>query len=41
MANARHGGENYIFALLTGYRDPPHGVQLGENMYISFSYNSS
>lgn len=38
MANARHGGENYIFALLTGYRDPPHGVQLGENMYYNIYF---
>ena len=23
---ARHDGQNYVFALLTGYRDPPAGV---------------
>jgi hypothetical protein len=23
---ARHNGQNYVFALLTGYRDPPAGV---------------
>lgn len=27
---ARHGKENYLFSLLTGYEDPPAGVQLGE-----------
>jgi len=32
IVRAREGGENYIFSLLTGYRDPPHGVKLGENM---------
>jgi len=32
IGKAREGGENYIFALLTGYRDVPHGVKLGENM---------
>jgi ubiquinol-cytochrome c reductase cytochrome c1 subunit len=25
---ARHNGQNYVFALLTGYRDPPAGVQV-------------
>lgn len=27
---ARHGGEDYIFSLLTGYTDPPAGVTLAE-----------
>jgi len=35
IVRAREGGENYIFALLTGYRDLPHGVILGENMYYN------
>jgi len=35
IVRARHGGESYIFALLTGYRDPPHGITLGENMYYN------
>uniref|UniRef100_A0A8C5PMD4 Cytochrome c1 n=1 Tax=Leptobrachium leishanense TaxID=445787 RepID=A0A8C5PMD4_9ANUR len=26
IVNARHGGEDYIFSLLTGYCDPPAGV---------------
>lgn len=30
IVNARHGGEDYIFALLTGYCDPPEGVEVGE-----------
>lgn len=35
MALARHGGEDYIFSLLTGYTDPPAGVELREGL----SYN--
>ena len=35
ITNARHGKEDYLFALLTGYVDPPAGVQLGEGQ----SYN--
>jgi ubiquinol-cytochrome c reductase cytochrome c1 subunit len=32
---ARHGGEDYVFALLTGYCDPPAGVQLREGQYYN------
>lgn len=32
---ARHGGEDYIFALLTGYCDPPAGVALQEGQYYN------
>ncbi|KAG5523211.1 hypothetical protein RHGRI_035133 [Rhododendron griersonianum] len=28
LALARHNGQNYVFALLIGYRDPPAGVSL-------------
>lgn len=28
MFQARHNGQNYVFALLTGYRDPPAGVSV-------------
>lgn len=38
MVRARHGNENYIFALLTGYRDPPHGIELSENMYYNIYF---
>jgi len=33
IARARFGGEDYIFSLLTGYRDPPAGLKLrpGQN----------
>lgn len=27
-SQARHNGQNYVYALLTGYRDPPAGVQV-------------
>lgn len=32
---ARHGYENYIFALLTGYQDPPAGVEIEEGLYFN------
>jgi len=31
----RHGGEDYIFALLTGYTDQPAGVALREGQYFN------
>jgi len=30
MALARHGGDDYIFALLTGYFEPPAGIKVDE-----------
>ncbi|KAL7306958.1 cytochrome c1, heme protein, mitochondrial [Trichogramma pretiosum] len=30
IVNARHGGEDYVFSLLTGYCDPPAGIVLRE-----------
>jgi ubiquinol-cytochrome c reductase cytochrome c1 subunit len=35
IAKARHGGENYIFALLTGYKDAPEGVTLREGLHYN------
>lgn len=35
MAKARHDGANYIFALLTGYRDAPYGVTIAEGQYYN------
>lgn len=35
ITSARHGGEDYIFSLLTGYVDPPGGVQLREGLYYN------
>lgn len=35
IVRARHGEEDYIFSLLTGYHDPPPGMELRDGM----SYN--
>jgi len=35
ITSARHGGENYIFSLLTGYCDPPAGVTIREGLYYN------
>jgi len=35
IAKARHGGENYLFSLLTGYRNPPFGVNLREGLHYN------
>ncbi|XP_005814204.1 cytochrome c1, heme protein, mitochondrial [Xiphophorus maculatus] len=35
IVNARHGGEDYIFSLLTGYCEPPAGVSLREGLYYN------
>ncbi|XP_069112192.1 cytochrome c1, heme protein, mitochondrial-like [Argopecten irradians] len=32
---AREGSEDYIFSLLTGYADPPAGLELGEGQYYN------
>ncbi|RHZ59529.1 hypothetical protein Glove_363g12 [Diversispora epigaea] len=32
MTKARHGGIDYIFSLLTGYMDPPAGVEIREGL---------
>lgn len=33
IVGARHNGPNYIFALLTGYREPPAGVVVSVKQY--------
>ncbi len=33
LVKARHGGEDYIFALLTGYDTPPAGETVRDGMY--------
>ncbi|XP_068450334.1 cytochrome c1, heme protein, mitochondrial [Clinocottus analis] len=35
IVNARHGGEDYVFSLLTGYCEPPAGVNLREGLYFN------
>jgi len=32
LIKAREGGPDYIYALLTGYSEPPAGVKMGEGM---------
>lgn len=33
IAKARHGGANYIYAILTGFEEPPHGKELLPGQY--------
>ncbi|HEY1096130.1 MAG TPA: cytochrome c1 [Alphaproteobacteria bacterium] len=35
IAKARHGGADYIHALLVGYEEPPKDFVLGKNMYYN------
>ena len=35
IIKARHGGPDYLFALLTGYVDPPEGKELQEGLYYN------
>uniref|UniRef100_A0A8C5D2W1 Cytochrome c1, heme protein, mitochondrial n=1 Tax=Gouania willdenowi TaxID=441366 RepID=A0A8C5D2W1_GOUWI len=35
IVNARHGGEDYVFSLLTGYCEPPAGVSVREGLYYN------
>jgi len=35
MAKARHGGQDYLFSLLTGYREPPAGVSLRQGLHYN------
>ena len=35
IIKARHGGADYIFALLTGYREPPAGVVIAEGQHFN------
>lgn len=35
IAKARHGGPNYLFALLTGYVEPPEGREIGAGLYYN------
>lgn len=35
VSKARHGEADYIFALLTGYRDSPHGMNLDDGLYFN------
>ncbi|KAG2423581.1 hypothetical protein HXX76_015220 [Chlamydomonas incerta] len=35
ISGGRHNGPNYIFALLTGYRDAPAGISIREGLYYN------
>jgi hypothetical protein len=35
ITKARHGNEDYVFALLTGYCDPPAGITLGPGQHYN------
>eukprot|EP00924_Labyrinthula_sp_SR-Ha-C_P013519 maker-scaffold_5-snap-gene-5.55-mRNA-1 protein AED:0.27 eAED:0.27 QI:145/1/1/1/1/1/3/75/291 len=35
MVKAREGREDYLFSLLTGYRDPPEGIALRDGLYYN------
>eukprot|EP00343_Euplotes_focardii_P006851 CAMPEP_0205821956 /NCGR_PEP_ID=MMETSP0206-20130828/10402_1 /ASSEMBLY_ACC=CAM_ASM_000279 /TAXON_ID=36767 /ORGANISM="Euplotes focardii, Strain TN1" /LENGTH=254 /DNA_ID=CAMNT_0053117845 /DNA_START=90 /DNA_END=854 /DNA_ORIENTATION=+ len=35
ICDARHGGPDYVMALLTGYREPPAGVTLREGLHYN------
>jgi ubiquinol-cytochrome c reductase cytochrome c1 subunit len=35
ITKARHDGQNYVYALLTGYREPPAGVEVREGLYYN------
>ncbi|KAK4477332.1 hypothetical protein RD792_016549 [Penstemon davidsonii] len=35
ITKARHNGQNYVFGLLTGYRDPPAGVSIREGLHYN------
>jgi ubiquinol-cytochrome c reductase cytochrome c1 subunit len=35
ITKAREGGPDYVYAILTGYKDPPQGVKLNPNMYYN------
>merc|ERR1711972_1153514 len=35
ITKARHDGQNYVFALLLGYRDPPEGITVRQGLYYN------
>jgi len=35
IINARHGHENYVYSILTGYYDPPAGIEPHEDQYFN------
>lgn len=41
ITKARTGGADYIYALLTGYHDAPHGVDLAEGTYYNSAFSGN
>jgi len=35
VSKARHGGEDYVFSILTGYIDPPFGIKIREGLHYN------
>ena len=35
ITKARHDGQNYVYSLLTGYREPPEGVNIREGLHYN------
>lgn len=35
ITKARHNGQNYVFSLLLGYREPPAGITVREGLYYN------
>ena len=35
ITKARHDGQNYVFSLLLGYREPPSGINIREGLYYN------
>ncbi|CAH3042442.1 unnamed protein product [Pocillopora meandrina] len=35
ITSARHGGEDYVFSILTGYTDPPAGAEVKDDLYYN------
>jgi cytochrome c1 len=38
IAKAREGGPDYIYALLTGYREPPSGFEVAQGMHYNAAF---
>ncbi len=38
IVNAREGGADYIYGVLTGYADPPAGMKMGDGMMYNKQY---
>ena len=39
ITKARHDGQNYVFSLLLGYRDPPAGVHVRPRLFVACPFS--